>query len=145
MTKEISFPRRAFLQLSAKLSLGLAGILGLGGVARYFSHKPAGGSPSIYDLGLVADFPASGELVRFDIPAIVYKTNAGFQAYSLVCTHLGCTVVEDGENFSCPCHGSQFDRDGRVLKGPATKKLPALRVIITEEEKLILETGEMSK
>lgn len=145
MTKEISFPRRAFLQLSAKLSLGLAGILGLGGLARYFSHKPAGRSPSNFDLGLAADFPASGELIRLDIPAVIYKTNAGFQAYSLVCTHLGCTVVEDGENFSCPCHGSQFDHNGRVLKGPATKKLPALTVITTEVGRLILDTGEMHK
>ncbi len=145
MTKEISFPRRAFLQLSAKLSLGVAGILGLGGLARYFSHEPPGKSPSSYDLGLAADFPASGELIRLDIPAIIYKTKDGFLAYSLVCTHLGCTVVDDGENFSCPCHGSQFDHDGRVLKGPATKELPALRIIISEEGKLILETGGMGK
>jgi len=66
MTKEITFPRRVFLQLSAKISLGLAGFLGLGGLVRYFSHEPAGKSPSSYDLGLAVDFPAGGEL-RFPI------------------------------------------------------------------------------
>jgi cytochrome b6-f complex iron-sulfur subunit len=141
MTEEISFSRSKFLQLSFKLVLGLAGILGLGGLVRYFSHQPAGQTPTIYDLGLAADFPASGELVRLDIPAIIYKTKDGFQAYSLVCTHLGCTVEEDGENFRCPCHGSQFDHDGRVLKGPATEELPTLSVTVSENGSLILNTG----
>jgi len=145
MKEEISFPRRKFLQLSAKLALGLAGILGLGGLVRYFSHEPAVQTPSSYDLGSAADFPASGELIRLDIPAIIYKTKAGFQAYSLVCTHLGCTVEEDGENFSCPCHGSQFDHDGSVLKGPATKQLPGLKVTLSEDGKLTLSTGGLGK
>ena len=145
MKEEISFPRRKFLQLSAKLALGLAGILGLGGLVRYFSHEPAGQTPSSYDLGLAADFPASGKLVRLDIPAIIYKTKDGFQAYGLVCTHLGCTVEEDGENFSCPCHGSQFHHDGSVLKGPATKRLPTLKVTLSEDRKLILATGVVGK
>jgi len=141
MKEEISFPRRKFLQLSAKLALGLAGILGLGGLVRYFSHEPAGQTPSSYDLGLAADFPASGKLTRLDIPAIIYKTKDGFQAYSLVCTHLGCTVEEEGENFSCPCHGSLFDHNGSVLKGPATKRLPTLMMTMSEDGRLILESG----
>lgn len=145
MKEEISFPRRKFLQLSAKLALGLAGILGLGGLVRYFSHEPAGQPPSSYDLGLAADFPASGKLTRPDIPAIIYKTKDGFKAYSLVCTHLGCTVEEDGESFSCPCHGSQFDHDGSVLKGPATKRLPTFKVSLSEDGRLILATGGLGK
>ena len=145
MKEEISFPRRKFLQLSAKLALGLAGILGLGGLVRYFSHEPAGQTPSSYDLGLAADFPTSGKLVRLDIPAIIYKTKDGFQAYGLVCTHLGCTVEEDGENFSCPCHGSLFDHNGSVLKGPATKQLPTLMMTVSEDGRLILESGGVGK
>lgn len=145
MKEEISFPRRKFLQLSAKLALGLAGILGFGGLVRFFSHEPAGQTPSSYDLGLAADFPASGKLTRLDIPAIIYKTEDGFQAYSLVCTHLGCTVEEDGEYFSCPCHGSQFDQDGKVLQGPATKRLTTLTVALSEDGILILNTGGTSK
>jgi Rieske Fe-S protein len=54
-------------------------------------------------------------------------------------------VEEDGENFSCPCHGSRFDRDGDVLKGPATTDLPELTVFISEEGRLILETGGVGK
>lgn len=40
------------------------------------------------------------------------------------CTHLGCVPIEgSGNNWACPCHGSQFDVSGRVLKGPAPKNL----------------------
>lgn len=145
MTEELSLPRKAFLRLSAKISLGLAGILGLGGLVRYFSHEPAGQAPSEFDLGLAADFPAGGKLVRLDIPAVIYKTKEGYLAYSLVCTHLGCTVEEDGENFICPCHGSQFDQDGSLLKGPATKDLEELTVIESANGKLILQSGGLGK
>lgn len=145
MNEDLSFPRKAFLRLSARISLGLAGILGLGGLVRYFSHEPAGKAPSEFDLGLAADFPASGKLVRLDIPAVVYKTNEDYQAYSLVCTHLGCTVEEDGEGFNCPCHGSQFDHRGSVKKGPATKDLIVLTVEESDDGRLILHTGAASK
>jgi len=141
MVEENSINRKRFLQLSTRIALGLAGMLGLGGLIRYFSHEPSTNSPSSYDLGLAADFPSSGKLLRLDIPAVIYQTQNGFQAFSLVCTHLGCTVEEDGDNFSCPCHGSQFDQDGDVLKGPAVEDLIELKVHISNEGSLMLETG----
>jgi cytochrome b6-f complex iron-sulfur subunit len=53
----------------------------------------------------------------------VYIVKNGDQVLGLeqTCTHLGCPVAwnaQDGR-FECPCHGSVFDREGRVLHGPA--------------------------
>jgi glycine/D-amino acid oxidase-like deaminating enzyme/nitrite reductase/ring-hydroxylating ferredoxin subunit len=56
-----------------------------------------------------------------------YRDDQGrLHAVSSVCTHLGCTVSwNDGErSWDCPCHGSRFDLDGRVLHGPASRPLP---------------------
>ena len=47
------------------------------------------------------------------------------------CSHRGCALhrgrLEDG-TIVCPCHGSAFRLDGRIVKGPATTSQPALEV-----------------
>ena len=46
-------------------------------------------------------------------------------AINAICTHLGCVVPwNKAENkFMCPCHGSQYDYQGKVIRGPAPKSL----------------------
>jgi len=50
------------------------------------------------------------------------------------CTHLGCRQKWNPEksSFECPCHGSEFDLQGMVKRGPATR--PLLRLSITQEQ-----------
>ena len=45
---------------------------------------------------------------------------------SPVCTHMGCYVTWNPAEtaWDCPCHGSRFGTDGRVLQGPAVEDLP---------------------
>ena len=46
-----------------------------------------------------------------------------FAALSPICTHRGCTVEIEGARLVCPCHGSTYDREGAVLRGPAERAL----------------------
>lgn len=64
------------------------------------------------------DFMLQGDptylVVENDKTLATYGINA-------VCTHLGCVVPwNKAENkFLCPCHGSQYNAQGRVVRGPA--------------------------
>ncbi|CAL9058130.1 unnamed protein product [Musa banksii] len=53
-------------------------------------------------------------VVENDKPLATYGINA-------VCTHLGCVVPWNAAEmkFICPCHGSQEDNQGKVVRGPA--------------------------
>ncbi len=59
-------------------------------------------------------------------------------AVNPTCTHQGCSVAweADTKTLSCPCHGSKFNPDGSVLKGPATKPLESFTA--KEENGLVL-------
>jgi Rieske Fe-S protein len=82
------------------------------------------------------DRPAAGELKPGEGGVVSWEGRkvAAFRdeegtlhALSATCTHFGCQVSFNTaeRSWDCPCHGSRFDIDGRVLQGPAIKKLPA--------------------
>lgn len=70
----------------------------------------------------------------------VFAVNSNQQsALSLSCTHQGCTVHpdENGE-FHCPCHGAVYDREGRVVSGPAQRDLPRFKVTGQADDRVCL-------
>jgi ubiquinol-cytochrome c reductase iron-sulfur subunit len=43
-----------------------------------------------------------------------------------ICTHLGCVPIKNAgayHGFFCPCHGSSYDKSGRIRSGPAPLNL----------------------
>jgi Rieske Fe-S protein len=71
-------------------------------------------------------------------PIYVLAKGGDFVAVSPICTHRGCTVDVHGERLVCPCHGSTYDRDGTVLKGPAQRALTRYAVERTGDRLTIL-------
>jgi len=62
------------------------------------------------------------------------KLNDQHYAASLLnCTHMGCTVEASDDGFVCPCHGARFNKEGHVIKGPATTNLATFVTSVTVE------------
>jgi cytochrome b6-f complex iron-sulfur subunit len=61
-------------------------------------------------------------------------------AINAVCTHLGCVVPwnKATNKFMCPCHGSQYDENGKVVRGPAPLSLAIEHVNIEDDGKVKL-------
>jgi Rieske Fe-S protein len=63
------------------------------------------------------------------------KSVEGVIAFSSVCTHQACAVtgwIPEDAMLACPCHGSLFSvgEGGKVLGGPARKRLPILPLAV---------------
>ena len=56
-----------------------------------------------------------------------------------VCTHLGCVVPwnKAQNKYMCPCHGSQYDENGKVVRGPAPLSLALSHITIDESDKVV--------
>ncbi|WP_340113418.1 ubiquinol-cytochrome c reductase iron-sulfur subunit [Maribellus mangrovi] len=78
-------------------------------------------------------FNRNKEIAFSDEYIIVTQDNTT-TVYSAHCTHLGCKIDKlEGDRFVCPCHGSQYDLQGKVLKGPAYKNLREVLSSISED------------
>ncbi|MBW4486454.1 MAG: cytochrome b6-f complex iron-sulfur subunit [Trichocoleus desertorum ATA4-8-CV12] len=122
-------------------------------VVKYFippsSGSGSGGVTAKDALGndiLVSDFLSShktGERalaqgLKGDPTYIVVEGDQALASYGInaVCTHLGCVVPwNSGENkFICPCHGSQYDNTGKVVRGPAPLSLALVHATVQDDK-----------
>jgi cytochrome b6-f complex iron-sulfur subunit len=146
--------RRQFMNL---LTFGAVTGTALGAlypVVRYFippSSGGAGGGVTAKDaLGndvIVSEFLAShnpgdhvlAQGLKGDPTYMVVQGDQTLASFGInaVCTHLGCVVPWNAaENkFMCPCHGSQYDANGKVVRGPAPLSLAIVHAAV-EEDKL---------
>ena len=139
--KSPAVSRRDFLYLFTRITLALSGILGLGGLLRYFD-APDGNPPQTeFDLGPADQYLSGSDSILARPQAVLRRTPQEFIAFSTICPHLGCQVEASEERFTCPCHGSQFESHGKLLRGPAKSDLRRLRVDLDEDGNLTLYTN----
>jgi Rieske Fe-S protein len=66
---------------------------------------------------------------------LVWDGLTDVRAISATCTHLGCRVRWDqrASRFRCPCHGGEYDPEGRVVSGPPPRPLPPIAARINDD------------
>ncbi|KAG7557762.1 Cytochrome b6-f complex Fe-S subunit [Arabidopsis suecica] len=79
--------------------------------------------------------------LKGDPTYLVVENDKTLATYGInaVCTHLGCVVPwNKAENkFLCPCHGSQYNAQGRVVRGPAPLSLALAHADIDDTGKVL--------
>lgn len=147
--------RRQFMNLLL-VGSGAATVLGaLYPVVKYFIPPSAGGAGGgvIAKDALGNDIVASEFLASHNVgertlaqglkgdPTYIIVENADAIAdfgLNAVCTHLGCVVPWNAsENkFICPCHGSQYNNQGKVVRGPAPLSLALVHAGVNDAGKI---------
>lgn len=120
--------RREFLNFAWLISLGflsvnIAGMTYLYSMPR-FKEGEFGG---VVTVGKVSEVPGV-DVGPDNFPKVKFwlsNTEDGALALYKVCTHLGCLFNWKDQEFKfvCPCHGSQFQKNGDYIQGPAPRSL----------------------
>jgi Rieske Fe-S protein len=92
--------------------------------------------PELAQAGGSAKVMPEGQTVPVYVLAIAPER---WVALSPICTHLGCTVEIHATRIVCPCHGSTYDREGRVLQGPAERALARFPVAVSADGVLTID------
>jgi cytochrome b6-f complex iron-sulfur subunit len=90
-------------------------------------------------IGAPDDYPPSSVTFLAAQRCFLFHGTEGFYAISSICTHLGCNVKRGAPGFVCPCHGSRFDENGRVVHGPAPAPLAWYSLALSPRGELVLD------
>jgi cytochrome b6-f complex iron-sulfur subunit len=145
MTKNLStksnphIKRRDFLGKLAISSVTGVGFLSLIGsidfsIPRFLVENTS------FKVGRLVDFPLNVFTFIKDKNLFIYRDRIQVKALSAVCTHLGCVVKKIDSGFECPCHGSSYDQEGKILKGPAPRSLEWLMVELSRDGQIMVDS-----
>ena len=80
-------------------------------------------------------------------PACIGRDADGVYAMTLTCTHQACNIASQGSvsssGITCSCHGSRFDVQGNVTRGPAVSGLAHLAVTADATGALTIHTANV--
>ena len=116
--------------------IGLASVIPLAGIWYSTSKRSELREKLTSKITIPANLPSG---ISFFGAVIVSKNEQQIKVLSAKCTHLGCIINKTEDNILiCPCHGSQYNLEGKVIKGPANKSLMSLPFKINSK------TGEIT-
>jgi glycine/D-amino acid oxidase-like deaminating enzyme/Rieske Fe-S protein len=110
----------------------------IGGIINYLKSREHGDKDDIRTM-----HGDSGKVIKLDGKQYgVYRDEQdGLHLVNAECSHLQCIVKwnADEKSWDCPCHGSRYTREGRVINGPANADLAYHRLNIRDidKEKLV--------
>lgn len=131
--------RRRFLRASGTLGVGLA-LSACATLSVY--HTTVREGRIAVEVAMFPNLAKPGGGILLDAEGLagpillINLDGTDFSALSAVCTHLGCRVRPSGRFLRCPCHGSTYDLQGRVIRGPAQR---ALRIFQTRTSNGVIE------
>lgn len=71
---------------------------------------------------------------ELNFPICIYKLNAtSYTALLMECTHKSCELQPHGDYLVCPCHGSEFTKQGTVQNPPAEQDLRIFKISSDDE------------
>ncbi len=141
--------RRAFLTwvgvgwVASSLPIALAACSAKTTQSSQPTQPESSGSAEYQAVGSVAVLNKNGQLLNEKSPVgpvlIVRVSANNLLAVNPTCTHAGCTVawLAEQKKFHCPCHGTEYSSDDKVIKGPARKPLKTYAVKIENDSVLV--------
>ena len=115
--------RREFFLIGCS-AVGLASAGFVVSTFRYLVPTVLYEPPARFTVGNPDQFPPGSVTFLADRRVFLFHGPDGFFAISSICTHLGCNVKRTKVGFACPCHGSRFDKNGRVVPTLTTEIPP---------------------
>lgn len=133
--------RRDFLGLAAVWSAMATLVVATFGALRLPMPAVFPESNPKVKIGPPDDFPKGSATYLAESSMWVFRNDKGeMHAISAVCTHLGCIVKrQKNGRFLCPCHGSVFGPNGKVIAGPAPTPLNWLEVSIAPDGRVVVD------
>jgi cytochrome b6-f complex iron-sulfur subunit len=127
-----------------KLGTGSLAVAGAGAAVfavQYLSPNVLYEPSPIVSAGRPDHFPANSVTMDPRFGIYIVHGPKGFYAMSSICTHLGCMTVwkQDADVIACPCHGSTFRRNGAVIRGPAPRPLPWLKIWLGSDSEIMVD------
>jgi Rieske Fe-S protein len=124
--------RREFITLTAGASLCVA--------AGCTVRAAQGGSEQVIDAGPVDNYAKDGVYDAYrSLGFFVVRQKGELMVLSSFCTHRQVQLKAEPDcSFYCRRHGSTFDPNGHVTKGPASRNLPKLSASVSGSGHLLV-------